>query len=79
MAAPVQFSYGSHMERFKQSRFLVPTVSRGKDFLCVSVQVKGMGQFWFRFRFLKNGSGSEFGSWKMVPTVPVSGSVPAPS
>ena len=50
--------------------------------MCFST-VSQRGRFRFWFRFLENGSGgscSAFGSWKTVPTVPVSGSgsVPGP-
>ena len=42
-----------------------------------SVSIRPEGRFRQRFWLLKNdsgGSGSTFGSWEMVPTVPVSGS-----
>ena len=55
--APVQFCYGSRMERFERFRFSVPTVPRG--FLYISVQLKG----WH---------GSGFGSWVPTVPVPVS-------
>ena len=60
-------NYGSHMEHFERFRFSVPTVPLGTELLCVSEQFKGKAWFWFRFRFLKNGSdgsGSRFGSRK---------------
>ena len=58
----VRFGYGLGMERFERFRFSVPAVPLRRGFLCVSVQ-----------SHREDGSGSGFGSWKMVPAVPVSG------
>ena len=63
--APVRFGYGSEMERFERFRFSVPAVPRRRGSLRVSVQFSR-----------EDGSGSGFGSWKKVPAVPVSRSVP---
>ena len=65
------------MERFKRFRFSVPAVplKKKKGFFCISVQFNRKGRF--RFRFLENGSGSGFGSWKTVPAVLVPLSVSA--
>ena len=39
--------------------------SNKKGFLCISMQlITKRGQFWFRFRLLKNASGSAFSSWE---------------
>ena len=68
----VRFGYSSRMEQFQQFPFSVPMVPLGKGTFSVC-----FSRFRFRFRFLKNGSdgsGSDFGSWKTVPTVLVCGS-----
>ena len=77
----VRFGYGSGVKRFERLRFSVPAVPLQKRFFCVSAQFDRKGRFWFRFRFLENGSGGSVPlsvSGKTVPTVPVpgSGSVP---
>ena len=57
----VRFGYGLEMERFKRFRFSVPV-----RFLCK----KGFSVFQYSLTG-KDGSGSDFGSWKTVPAVPV--------
>ena len=57
----VRFGYGLGVERFERFRFSVPV-----RFLCK----KGLSVLQFSFTG-KDGSGSGFGSWKMVPSVPV--------
>ena len=63
--APVRFGYGLGIERFERFWFSVPAVPlRWGVFVCFST-VSQRGRFWFRFRFLENGSGgsgSAFGS-----------------
>ena len=61
----VQFGYGLGVERFERFRFSVLAVPLWRGVLHVSVQFN-----------TRDGSGSGFGSWETVLTVPVPLSVP---
>ena len=56
----VRFGSGLGRERFKRFRVFGSGGSSAKRFFCVQYSLTG-----------KNGSGSGFGSWRTVPTVPV--------
>ena len=61
--ASVRFGYGSGVERFERFRFLV---------FCFYVPLRQRFFLLFQYNLTgKDGSGSGFGSWKMVPAVAV--------